>query len=69
MGGLITKLNLMTNLNLITKETKYVKLLCFKCNSKVKLNYKKDILFNLYCKNCIEEYHYVGEIRHIQIVY
>lgn len=59
--------------NLITTEKKHIKLVCSKCNQKVYIDYKKDIINNLYCNNCINEYYdgykYLGEIRYVRIEY
>ena len=64
--------------NLITREKKQ----CSKCNQKVNrlqeavnIDYKKEILVNLYCENCIRNneyydgYKYLGEIRYVRIEY
>ena len=44
----------------ITKETKHVKLICAKCNTKVYIDYKKDVIRNLYCNHCIEKNYLEG---------
>lgn len=57
----------------IKKETKHVKLMCNKCKKLLYIDYKKDTICNLYCKDCIEKYddgyRCIGGIRHIKIEY
>ena len=58
----------------LTKERKHVKLMCGKCNSKIYLDNKKEILKNLYCSKCYsseeyEGYKCIGEIRYVRIEY
>lgn len=67
MGGILTKFNLLT------KETKHVKLMCNRCKELVYIDYKKDVLTDLYCKRCIEKFYdgyiCIGGTRHIIIEY